>query len=216
MCEGGCICGILRYNIEVFLCAAIEACDIKWNTAYLKNEVLIHQPWMLWLCPYTGKSLSVANELVRSLNCYNIIPCSHCKGCSHVSNFVQLTQEFMNSYSRLLHSSWATCKSAIEIEEEIEHLDCSTFYYVDTKAMSLHIEEMQPVSTRLRSVIITSLLVYLVFRPFSNHPVSLVLYHNGDQVHFLDLECLEKQFFNNAVGKQQKPSWHSVFLRQFT
>ena len=99
MCEGGgCICGILRYNIEVFLCAAIEACDIKWNTAYLKNEVLIHQPWMLWLCPYTGKSLSVANELVRSLNCYNIIPCSHCKGCSHVSNFVQLTQEFLNSY----------------------------------------------------------------------------------------------------------------------
>ena len=104
MREGGCICGTLQYNIEVS-CAAIEACDIKWNTAYLENEVLIHQPWMLWLCPYTAKSLSVANELVWSLNCYNTIQCSYCKRYSHVSNFVQLTEEFMNIYSRLLHSS---------------------------------------------------------------------------------------------------------------
>ena len=84
------------------LCAAIEACDIKWNIAYLENEVLVHQTWMLWLGPYTAKCFLVANELVRSLNCYNTIPCSHCKGYSHVSNFVQLILEFMNSYSRLL------------------------------------------------------------------------------------------------------------------
>ena len=91
-----------KYNIEVSLCTAIEACDIKWNTAYLENEVLVHQTWMLWLRPYTAKCFLVANELVRSLNCYNTISCSHSKGYSHVSNFVQLTEEFMNSYSRLL------------------------------------------------------------------------------------------------------------------
>ena len=91
-----------KYNIEVSLCAAIEACDIKWNTAYLENEVLVHQTWMLWLRPYTAKRLLVANELVRSLNCYDTIPCRYCKGYSHVSNLVQLTEEFMNSYSRLL------------------------------------------------------------------------------------------------------------------
>ena len=84
------------------LCAAIEACDIKWNTAYLENEVLVHQTWMLWLRPYTAKRLLVANELVRSLNCYNTTQCRYYKGYSHVSNFVQLTKEFMNSYSTLL------------------------------------------------------------------------------------------------------------------
>ena len=31
-----------NYNIQISLCAAIEACDIKWNTAYLENEVLVH------------------------------------------------------------------------------------------------------------------------------------------------------------------------------
>ena len=91
-----------NYNIQISLCAAIEACDMKWNTAYLENEVLVHQTWMLWLRPYTAKCLLVANELVWSLNCYNTILCCYSKGYSHVSNFVQLTEEFMNSYSRLL------------------------------------------------------------------------------------------------------------------
>ena len=68
-----------KYNIQMSLCAAIEACDIKWNTAYLENEVLVHQTWMLWLCPYTAKRLLVANGLVRSLNCYDTILCSYCK-----------------------------------------------------------------------------------------------------------------------------------------
>ena len=65
--------------------------------------------------------------------------------------------------------------------------------------MRLLIEEMLPVSTRLRSIIITSLHMYLVFRLLSNHPVSLVLYHNGDQVYFVDLECLEKHSFLTAL-----------------
>ena len=117
-----------NYNIQICLYAATEACDIKWNTAYLENEVLVHQTWMLWLHPYTAKRLLVSNELVWSLDCYNTILCRYYKGYSHVSNFVQLTEEFMiviqdSSYSSLQNKNiGATCKSTIVIEEEIEHL----------------------------------------------------------------------------------------------
>ena len=62
--------------------------SIKWNTVYLENEVLVHQTWMLWLHPYTAEHLLVANELVRSLNCYSTIQCKYYKEYSHVHNSV--------------------------------------------------------------------------------------------------------------------------------